>query len=118
MFSELRKFKVGLILAHQYMHQLDDEIRRAILGNAGTIISFRVGTEDAQFLAKEMYPAFGIHTNKKLPGNRNSLNPANSNLTLYICIYAYLYIRQIARSSYNIMFYGFFCHRGVSVYRY
>jgi DNA helicase HerA-like ATPase len=47
MFSELRKFKVGLTLAHQYIHQLDDEIRRAILGNAGTIIAFRVGTEDA-----------------------------------------------------------------------
>lgn len=60
MFSELRKFKVGLILAHQYFHQLDDDIRRAILGNAGTLISFRVGTEDAQLLAKEMYPVFEI----------------------------------------------------------
>ena len=67
MFSELRKFKVGLILAHQYMNQLDDEIRRAILGNAGTIISFRVGTEDAQFLAKEMYPAFTLEDFINLP---------------------------------------------------
>lgn len=60
MFSELRKFKVGLILAHQYFYQLEDEIRQAILGNAGTVISFRVGTEDAQFLAKEMYPVFKL----------------------------------------------------------
>lgn len=58
MFSELRKFKVGMILAHQYVHQLDQDIRRAILGNAGTIISFRVGTEDAAYVAKEMFPVF------------------------------------------------------------
>lgn len=58
MFSELRKFKVGMILAHQYMHQLDDKIKHAVLGNVGTIISFRVGTEDASVLAKEMFPEF------------------------------------------------------------
>jgi DNA helicase HerA-like ATPase len=67
MFSELRKFKVGMILAHQYFYQLDDEIRRAILGNAGTIISFRVGTEDAQFLSKEMFPEFGLEDFSNLP---------------------------------------------------
>lgn len=67
MFSELRKFKIGLILAHQYFHQLDDEVRRAILGNAGTLISFRVGTEDAQFLSKEMYPAFKLEDLINLP---------------------------------------------------
>lgn len=67
MFSELRKFKVGLTLAHQYMHQLDEEIKRAILGNAGTIISFRVGTEDAQFLSKEMFPVFDLEDLLNLP---------------------------------------------------
>jgi hypothetical protein len=67
MFSELRKFKVGMILAHQYMHQLDDEIRHAILGNAGTLISFRVGTEDAQCLTKEMIPVFGLEDFINLP---------------------------------------------------
>lgn len=67
MFSELRKFRVGMILAHQYFYQLDDEIRWAILGNAGTIISFRVGTEDAQFLSKEMYPEFGLEDFINLP---------------------------------------------------
>ncbi len=60
MFSELRKFKVGLILAHQYMYQLEDEIRHAVLGNIGTLVSFRLGVEDAQKLAKEMQPNFGI----------------------------------------------------------
>lgn len=59
MFAELRKFKVGMILAHQYMHQLEEDIRRAILGNVGTIVSFRVGIEDAQYLVKEM-PVFDV----------------------------------------------------------
>ena len=67
MFSELRKFKVGLTLAHQYMHQLDDEIRHAILGNIGSLISFRVGTEDAQYLTKEMYPVFDLEDFINLP---------------------------------------------------
>jgi len=67
MFSELRKFKVGMILAHQYMHQLDDEIKHAILGNIGTLISFRVGTEDAKQLIKEMHPMFQIEDFVNLP---------------------------------------------------
>jgi len=67
MFAELRKFKVGMILAHQYLHQLDDEIRRAILGNVGTLISFRVGVEDAQYLTKEMQPVFKVEDFINLP---------------------------------------------------
>ncbi|MBS1594105.1 MAG: type IV secretion system DNA-binding domain-containing protein [Bacteroidetes bacterium] len=69
MFSELRKFKVGMILAHQYMYQLEDEIREAILGNAGTIISFRIGTEDALFMSKEMFPEFGLEDFINLPNH-------------------------------------------------
>ena len=67
MFSELRKFKVGLTLAHQYMAQLDPEIRAAILGNAGTLITFRIGTDDAMFLAKEMFPVFEVEDFISLP---------------------------------------------------
>jgi hypothetical protein len=67
MFSELRKFKVGLILAHQYIHQLDEDIKQAIFGNAGSIISFRLGTEDAQYMSKEMYPLFGLEDFINLP---------------------------------------------------
>jgi hypothetical protein len=67
MFSELRKFKVGLTLAHQYMHQLDEDIRHAVFGNIGTLISFRVGTEDAQHLIKEMYPVFDLEDFINLP---------------------------------------------------
>jgi len=67
MFSELRKFKVGMTLAHQYFHQLDEEIKQAVLGNAGTVISFRIGTEDAMHMTKEMYPEFDVEDFINLP---------------------------------------------------
>ncbi|MCF8247562.1 MAG: type IV secretion system DNA-binding domain-containing protein [Saprospiraceae bacterium] len=67
MFSELRKFKVGMILAHQYLNQIDEDIKRAVLGNVGTVISFRVGTEDAMHMAKEMYPEFDVEDFINLP---------------------------------------------------
>lgn len=67
MFSELRKFKVGLILAHQYIYQLDHEICKSILGNAGSIISFRIGVDDAQVISKEMASIFQIDDFINLP---------------------------------------------------
>ncbi len=67
MMSELRKYGVGLVLAHQYFHQLEPEIRHAVLGNAGTLISFRVGPEDATILAKEFQPEFDVHDLLNLP---------------------------------------------------
>jgi hypothetical protein len=57
--AEARKYGLNLVLAHQYLEQLDDKLRAAVLGNAGTIISFRVGVEDAKLLAGEFYPTFG-----------------------------------------------------------
>lgn len=67
MFSELRKFKIAMILAHQYIYQLDEKIRRAIFGNCGTLISFRIGSEDAIHISKEMYPKFGLEDLINLP---------------------------------------------------
>jgi hypothetical protein len=58
MLSELRKYRVGFTIAHQYLQQLSPEIRHAVLGNIGTIISFRVGAEDAPYLAKEFQDEF------------------------------------------------------------
>lgn len=58
MLSELRKYKVGLIMANQYIQQLDKDIKHAVIGNVGSIISFRLGTDDARVLANEMYPLF------------------------------------------------------------
>jgi len=70
MMSELRKYGVGLTLAHQYLHQLESDIRHAVLGNAGTIISFRVGPEDAAILAKEFQPTFDMEDILNLPNYR------------------------------------------------
>ncbi len=58
MLAELRKYHVGLILAHQYLAQLEEQVRGAILGNVGTMIAFRVGPEDAEIFAKEFAPEF------------------------------------------------------------
>ncbi|KKQ46415.1 MAG: hypothetical protein US63_C0002G0028 [Candidatus Moranbacteria bacterium GW2011_GWC2_37_8] len=56
--SEARKYRLNLILANQYITQIDEKVRDAIFGNAGTIISFRVGATDAEFLEKEFAPVF------------------------------------------------------------
>ncbi len=60
--SEARKYRLGLILAHQYISQLEEDekvghsMRNAVFGNVGTIVSFRVGAEDAEALEKEFTP--------------------------------------------------------------
>ncbi|MFA6027995.1 MAG: type IV secretion system DNA-binding domain-containing protein [Patescibacteria group bacterium] len=60
--SEARKYKLCLILAHQYISQLvkqqDTSIRDAVFGNAGTKVAFRIGVEDAETMAKEFAPVF------------------------------------------------------------
>jgi hypothetical protein len=56
--SEARKYGLHLVLAHQYLAQLHEKVRAAIFGNIGSIISFRVGTEDAQLLSREFHPTF------------------------------------------------------------
>ena len=56
MLSELRKYRVGMVLAHQYLTQLDRQVRDSILGNVGTFISFRLGATDALILEKEFAP--------------------------------------------------------------
>ena len=58
MTSELRKYRLGLILTHQYLLQLDPDIRSAVLGNAGTLLSFRIGAQDAVIVEKEFAPEF------------------------------------------------------------
>ena len=56
--SEARKYRLDLILAHQYIEQLDEKVQAAIFGNVGTLTCFRVGAEDAEFLEKEFLPEF------------------------------------------------------------
>jgi hypothetical protein len=67
MLPELRKYGVGMTVAHQHFHQLEPDIRSAVLGNAGTLISFRVGAEDAPYLAREFQPKFGVDDLLSLP---------------------------------------------------
>jgi len=69
MLSELRKYRTGITLAHQHLAQLDLPVQNAILGNVGTIISFRLGVTDAELLAKEFYPEFSASDLTNLPNH-------------------------------------------------
>ena len=101
--SEARKYRLNLTVAHQYINQLvngqDTKIRDAVFGNVGTLVSFRVGVEDAEFLAKEFAPVFNaydlinielrqayvkllINNTPSRPFNIHTLAPATGNLDL------------------------------------
>src|SRR5262249_43878966 len=56
--SEARKYHLNLIVGHQYIGQLDSKVRDAIFGNVGTIVCFRLGASDAEFLAGEFAPTY------------------------------------------------------------
>ncbi|MDP2812787.1 MAG: type IV secretion system DNA-binding domain-containing protein [bacterium] len=56
--SEARKYKLNLIIAHQYIEQVDEKITATVFGNVGTIVVFRIGAADADFLEKEFFPTF------------------------------------------------------------
>lgn len=56
--SEARKYRLNLAMANQYVAQMPEEVRDAVFGNVGTIISFRVGATDATWLVKEFEPVF------------------------------------------------------------
>ncbi len=56
--SEARKYKLSLTIAHQYIEQMEEEVRAAVFGNVGTMVTFRVGAYDAEVLEKEFAPKF------------------------------------------------------------
>jgi len=56
--SEARKYRLDLVIAHQFVGQLKEEISKAVFGNVGSMISFRVGPEDAEFLERQFAPVF------------------------------------------------------------
>ncbi|MEK7649980.1 MAG: type IV secretion system DNA-binding domain-containing protein [Patescibacteria group bacterium] len=56
--SEARKYRLSLIVAHQFLGQLEDDIKKAVFGNVGSMVSFRVGSEDGEFLEKQFSPVF------------------------------------------------------------
>ena len=59
MLSEVRKYGIGLVLANQFVSQIDEQVRDAIFGNCGTLMTYRVGVQDAAILAKEFEGVFG-----------------------------------------------------------
>lgn len=56
--SEARKYRLDLTISHQFIAQLQDKIREAVFGNVGSMVVFRVGVKDAEFLVKEFDPVF------------------------------------------------------------
>ncbi|WP_299771269.1 DUF87 domain-containing protein [uncultured Tateyamaria sp.] len=56
MLSEARKYRLGLVLAHQHLSQTDSEVADAVFGNVGSIVAFRVGPKDAPLLARMLAP--------------------------------------------------------------
>jgi hypothetical protein len=84
--SEARKYRLCLIVAHQFIGQLTEEIREAVFGNIGSMVAFRVGAEDAEFLVKQFEPVFDINdlinidnfnAHIKLMINNQTSNPFN-----------------------------------------
>ena len=65
--SEARKYRLNLILGNQFMTQLTDKIREAIIGNVGTVISGRIGITDAEMLVKKFAPTFDAEDLTKMP---------------------------------------------------
>jgi hypothetical protein len=65
--SQARKYRLSLVLANQFMTQLNDKIREAVIGNVGTVVSGRIGTTDAELLAKKFRPTFEAEDLAKLP---------------------------------------------------
>jgi len=70
LLSELRKYGLGVVLANQYLAQLEGDIKDAVLGNVGTLISFRLGVMDARYMAKEFYPKFDFDDIARLPNHK------------------------------------------------
>lgn len=70
--SEARKYKLSLTVAHQFIAQLEEDIRDAVIGNVGTKAAFRIGTQDAEFLEKQFAPTFSAQDLENLP-NRNAV---------------------------------------------
>jgi hypothetical protein len=65
--SEARKYRLNLVVANQFISQLTDEVRDAVFGNVGSVVSFRTGSQDSEFLVKQFQPTFDVDDLVKLP---------------------------------------------------
>lgn len=88
--SEARKYHLNLTVANQFIGQMDEEVKNAIFGNVGTIMSFRTGVTDASYLAHEFQPVFGesdlinidrFHVYMKTIANSDPVPPFSVDLT-------------------------------------
>ena len=75
--SEARKYKLDMTITHQFIGQLEEDIKKAVFGNVGTICSFRIGTDDAEYMEKQFAPVFSA---------RDLLNIDNLNAYLKLLI--------------------------------
>lgn len=69
--SEARKYHLNLVLGNQFMTQLTDKVREAIIGNVGTVISGRIGVTDAEILVKKFSPTFDQEDLTKMPNHQS-----------------------------------------------
>lgn len=81
LLAEARKYGLGLVVAHQHLSQLDEELRSALLGNCGTLVTFRVGAEDAEVLAREFAPELSASDLVRLDRYQVALRLAVDGLT-------------------------------------
>lgn len=72
--SEARKYRLNLVLGNQFMTQLTDKIREAIIGNVGTVISGRIGVTDAELMVKKFQPVFDAEDLTKLPNYQSIIS--------------------------------------------
>lgn len=75
--SEARKYKLNLVITHQFIGQLEEEIRKAVFGNVGSMLAFRIGSDDAEYLEKQFAPVFS---------GQDLLNIDNFNASLKLLI--------------------------------
>lgn len=88
--SEARKYHLGLTVANQFIGQMDEEVKNAVFGNVGTIICFRVGVADANFIQREFQPFFSesdiinverFHAYMKTLVNNEPVDPFSIDMT-------------------------------------
>jgi hypothetical protein len=78
--SEARKYRLNLILGNQFMTQLTDKVREAIIGNVGTVIGGRIGITDAEILVKKFAPTFDVEDLTKLPNYQSIVSVMVNNV--------------------------------------
>ncbi len=102
--SEARKYRLNLILANQYIAQIEEDVRAAIFGNAGTLMSFLVGATDAAYLAKEFKERFTEEDMLALGNYRAIVKLAIDNVTMppFLC-YSLPLPRSITQSREKVL---------------